>query len=311
MRYQVGLYVKSKIRYELSFYHNINILDDFSATGKSTLVKILSESSRQISKLRNVQVFGDLHMQILTEKDFIKSSIDSEDTLYLIEEGTIRGLDNKIASLIEDSNLKFLIISRRSDFRNLPIDIEAIYKIESTKSKGVIVNTNIHKYLDIYSKLSINNHTIVEDSSAGYQFFTKIFQNCISSYGNGNIIPMLENNINVILDTVCFGGYIEEYLKEIKSSEYINVRLADVKSFEFLMLKYISHLNDKEIAELIFNWDFELYKSLERLFYSELKRLTMYSKSSLSSLGNFEQAIKMFINEYISKRKSLSSSLQD
>lgn len=137
----------------------------------------------------------------------------------------------------------------------------------------------------------------MEDSKAGYRFFSDIFSRynipCISAQGKSNIYPELlrqeYSTALVIADGAAFGSEIERVLslEKVKDKKRI---LYLPESFEWMILKS-GILKENEIQEILeapYNYiESENFFSWERFFTSLLENKTRgtylrYDKTSLN-----------------------------
>jgi hypothetical protein len=183
---------------------------------------------------------------------------------------------------------------------NLPYSVDEIYGIKSSGKYGTLQQTYqefYHIYGDVDYHVSFQPEVvIVEDSNAGYEFFTEVAKDkdfdTISAGGKSKIYKLMKEcegkKILVIADGAAFGSEMERVMKRLNSSDGMAIYLPE--SFEWLILKS-DVINDKEVKNILNNpseyIESTKYMSWERYFTSLLVEKTSntylkYSKSSLN-----------------------------
>lgn len=225
------LEIKGKrINYLLEIQDRITIIRGDSATGKTTMAKIISQQLRGINN--GFEINTDFNL-----KEVLKNNIEYPDldpnSLYLLDEGSLE-TSNQFANFVNKSRSHFIIISR-DRMPNIIYSFESIY--EFYNDNGIIKLK--HKYNDLnnqyVNKLKLNK-LITEDSNSGYQFYNKFKNiNVVSSKSNSKLSRMIENedDIIVVFNSIAIGPYIENMYNISRNK---NIYFLFPKSFEWLLL---------------------------------------------------------------------------
>lgn len=225
------LEIKGKrINYLLEIQDRITIIRGDSATGKTTMAKIISQQLRGINN--GFEINTDFNL-----KEVLKNNIEYPDldpnSLYLLDEGSLE-TSNQFANFVNKSRSHFIIISR-DRMPNIIYSFESIY--EFYNDNGIIKLK--HKYNDLnnqyVNKLKLNK-LITEDSNSGYQFYNKFKNiNVVSSKSNSKLSRMIKNedDIIVVFDSIAIGPYIENMYNISRNK---NIYFLFPKSFEWLLL---------------------------------------------------------------------------
>lgn len=270
--------IKSElINYNLYFDNRINIIRGDSATGKSTLVKLIDDKRK--SKIDIQSNYNIVHLTL----EIINLDIKfDKNTVYIMDEND--GIeDTLVTNIINKSKNKFILITRDSNLENISYGIGNIYEIHKSGN----ININKHKYINIRNNnLNINliNSILTEDSGSGLQFYKNYKNfNVQTSNGNSNINKMVKNNQIVVIDSIAFGPYIKILYKKIVNN---NILLISPKSFEWLILtSNIFRLNDNKLYSDYLNYKHNITeeKFYENTLKSESNKINIkYSKSKLN-----------------------------
>ena len=258
-----------KVLFEFSIRRNITIIKGDSATGKTTLLRILYEYLR-IGRQSGYAVSTNASYYV-----YIRDEVgrDWKDALYPLKNTVI---------FIEENN-EFVFTK---EF--------ASYVKESKES--------YHEFKEIYSNYPIieNNkiqNVVTEDSNSGYQFWMQAFKNSnvTSSNGNGNLIKCVKElglgDTLVIADGAAFGSLIETCINSFQIQTERRISLWLPESFEYLILKS-GILKSEKLIQILDNIpeyvECEKYESWEKFFTEILITLTAdgvekYSKNILNS----------------------------
>lgn len=157
-------YRNYKVRLELE--NKITVVVGLSATGKSTLHKILEVTDRT----KIIQISDSRYKLIYLGSSDILHAIIKDNKLdpykiYLIDEGKIE-IDNELASVIRRTRNSYFIITSRTELGKLNFALDAVKHL-ITNSNGVITLQN---FLGLREK-SINelkniklDEIVIEDS---------------------------------------------------------------------------------------------------------------------------------------------------
>lgn len=170
-RYEIEVY-NAQVHYFLTVKRNITILQGDSASGKSELVRLLSEyNSRQVSS--GITVKCEKRCSVLTAEDWQERIAMMHDRIIFIDEGNYFVKSKDFAEAINGSDNYFVIINRDS-LTELPYSINEIYGLrENTTSKYIHPGQVYNEMYQLYNPESIGDEKaltiITEDSKSGYQ----------------------------------------------------------------------------------------------------------------------------------------------
>lgn len=293
----------NRVQYRFTIERNITILRGNSATGKTTLIGLISQFERNGNR-SGVQLVCARNCIVLTS-EFWRQKLDAaHNSLVFIDEDSDFILTQEFASAAKQSDCYFIIVSRAT-LPNLPYSVNEIYELRNvTRGYGKIrrLYTEFQRIYSERQMKSVEADTfkpdciIVEDSNSGYQFFQNVFKKSgipvESANGNSGIFAVIQNqplhaNLLIIADGAAFGPYIEKTLAQQRKW---NIVLFLPESFEWMILssglidgnetqKRLSHPVDYIESQKYFSW--------ERFFTQYLTDATKdtylrYQKSTLN-----------------------------
>lgn len=225
------LEIKGKrINYLLEIQDRITIIRGDSATGKTTMVKIISQQLRGINNGFTINTDFNLKEVVI---DNIEYPDLDHNNLYLLDEGSLE-TSNEFANFVNKSRSHFIIISR-DRLPKIIYSFESIYEFYNDDG----ITKLRHKYKDLnnqyVNKFKLNK-LITEDSNSGCQFYNKFKNiNVISSKSNSKLSRRIENedDIIVVFDGIAIGPYIENMYNISRNK---NIYFLYPKSFEWLLL---------------------------------------------------------------------------
>ncbi len=308
-KYNVEIY-NNRVHYFLTIQRNITILQGDSATGKSELIRLISDYNvNGISS--GITVKCDVKCSVLNTEDWDIRLTAMRGNIVFIDETASFLKTTKFAEKVKGSDNYFVIVTR-DDLSQLPYSVDEIYGLknvtDNSKYKSFKKTYNeMYKLYDLQNNQKIiPEKVIVEDSNSGYEFYSFLFPDkCVSAKGKSNIYKIIRDCSNerklIIVDGAAFGpemGRVIRYIREVDK----NSVLFAPKSFEYLILK--SGLIDiqKNVLEETFRYaDSKVYMSWEEFFTSYLVSATQntvfqYSKSKLKDVYKTEGAIKKINN---------------
>ena len=234
-----------RLQYKFRINRNITILRGDSATGKTTLIDMISAHQRNGDQ-SGVSISCQVPCVVLSSTNWETNLKSYSESIVFIDEGEPFVKSQAFASAVQNSNNYYVIASRASLF-NLPHSVSEIYNIKNTggnKYKGT--KRTYSRFDRIYPGNYIDGNkpelVIVEDSNSGFEFFSDICEKvgtpCVTANGNSNIYGMVkdapEHNILVIADGAAFGPEMERILF-LKKSKNVSIYLPE--SFEWLILE--------------------------------------------------------------------------
>lgn len=226
------LEIKGKrINYLLEIQDRITIIRGDSATGKTTMVKIISQQLRGINN--GFEINTSFYLKEVLVDNIALPDLNYNN-LYILDEGTLEA-SNQFANFVNKSRSHFIIISR-DRLPNVLYSFESIY--EFYNDNGI---TKLKRKYEELNDQHINklklNKLITEDSNSGYQFYNKFRNiNVITSKSNSKISKMIKDmdNIIVVFDSIAIGPYIENIYSISRNK---NIYFLYPESFEWLLLE--------------------------------------------------------------------------
>ena len=239
----------ARLKYEFDIKRNITIIQGDSATGKTTLIDLLSDY-QQDKQNSPVRIESDVPCEVFSANgDRWKSILEMiTDSIVFIDEGNHFIRSKEFAEVVQNSTNYYVLITRNS-LPLLPYSIKEIYGIR-TSGKYHFPEKVYHEFYPIYEDVrnisGKENPTlkmITEDSGSGNQFFQSFFkesENCISADGNSNIYSTMrklnkDDLLSVVADGSAFGAYIAGVLAY--AEERGQTLLYFPESFEWIILK--------------------------------------------------------------------------
>ncbi|MBR5973955.1 MAG: translation initiation factor 2 [Clostridiales bacterium] len=279
---------------------NITILRGNSATGKTTLIEMVDEYSKDGPE-SGIQLRCDKRCVVLSRGNWERDLQDYHDSIVFIDEGNGFVKSIAFAESVKQSDNYFVIATRDSLF-NLPYSIDEIYGIKNTSGNRYQGTKRIYSELyRIYNPDAFQgkpDKIIVEDSNSAYEFWRAICAKegivCETAKGKSNLFGLVqkseENRILAIADGAAFGPEMERAmsLKNVKNVVYFLP-----ESFEWLILRS-GLVESAELGEILAHpADFiesKKYISWERFFtallieHTRAERLSIHKKEQAKSL---------------------------
>lgn len=294
-KYQVVV-SNNRVQYKFEIKRNITILKGDSATGKTTLIDMIS-SYEENGIDSGIEIQSEVNCRTLAGQHWKTKLQTIESSIVFIDEGNSFLNTKEFASAIKDTD-NYYVIAVRNPLPMIPYSVDEIYGIVN-KTKGYGNMKRLYSefkrlYHEDFPLENITN-VIVEDSNAGFEFFSEYFIKrgikCISANGKSNICKTLmdmdsEAYVLIIADGAAFGPEMEKVLK-MKYAKHICLFLPE--SFEWMVLN--SGLIRCEKDLLINTEDYiesKHFFSWERFFTSYLTEETResyleYTKKKLNT----------------------------
>lgn len=292
------------VHFSFDITRNITVIRGDSATGKTTLINLLSEYEN-FGKQSGVTLVCDKRCRVLTEADWEIRLQNMKDSIIFIDEGNRFIKSTDFARCVRESDNYYVIITRESLY-NLPYSVEEIYemrKIRHNMTLGKVYN-GIRKF---YSDIPVENNRITdtetiitEDSNSGHEFFLHVADqngiHCISAHGKSNIFHTVQGlkgkqKICIIADGAAFGAEMDRLYK-LQAVQPGRITMYLPESFEWLILKS-DMIHDQAVREILSSpeehIDSAVYFSWEQYFTQLLTERTTdtYMRYTKEQLNRF------------------------
>ena len=302
-----------RLQYKFTIERNITLLQGDSATGKTTLIDMISQFETD-GEDSGIKVICRKNCTVLTNRDWKERLKKINDSIVFIDEGAAFVTSTDFAKTIMKTD-NYYVIATRAKLSNLPYSVREIYQITNKTSKKI---NKYQKTKRLYSgfkqinKLEISeipkpDFVIVEDSNSGFEFFKSFCDEykipCISAKGKSNVLQCVldykEKSILVVADGAAFGPEIEKLVMLQRTRDII---LFLPESFEWLVLKSDLIEGVKSILKNPSEYiECKEFFSWERFFTKILVELTsksylQYNKNTLNPVYLQENEKKHIIN---------------
>lgn len=308
--------VRSKrIVFTIELERNITILRGDSATGKTTLVEMLS-AYENYGRKSGVTIVCDKTCRVLSGALWEAQLKDIQDTIVFVDEGSTFVSSLDFARAIQKTDNYYVLVTRE-DLSTLPYGVNAILELKKTTSR---FKRTYNKAYPIYDSLSASNvqlgdveKLLTEEANSGYQLFTKVGEKygivCISAADKDNIkqkiFPLKSEKILVIADGAAFGPQMNDIYRLMQEAS-AKFSLYLPESLEWLLLK-ADLIGQSDILEILehpadFIESSEFF-SWERFFTNLLEQRTKdipymrYDKAKLPEFYLQEENLKKIIAE--------------
>lgn len=161
-----------RVKYEFRIRRNITIIKGDSATGKTVLVDMIREYTRQGDD-SGIELFCRKNCAVIDGNDWGSQLSYLHDSVVFIDEGNRFAASVDFAKYIQNTDNYYVLVTRES-LPSLPYSVEEIYGIRSAGKYGGL-RQMYHEMYHIYSDAGIVNTVepdivITEDSNSGFQF---------------------------------------------------------------------------------------------------------------------------------------------
>lgn len=299
------MYIKinsEDLQYNITFNRRLNLIVGDSGTGKTLLYNLVSDFLNQNdSEVKLSSSFPIVISNLSRWKqdlEQMKNSIILFDDINVIELASFSTMYKKYAV---ENNLWIIAMSREDDLasksKQLSYSPDAVYQL--INKKDMVLNVPFYKIPSCNIK---PDYIVVEDSSAGFEFFNYLFSdssiNVVTSKGKSNIEKTVLNLLNknekafilVFVDLAAFGCHMYEFYHKILQF-YSNVYVVPCyECFEYLLLRTNMLRTETAVINSFNNieHDANQYYSWEKYFESLLKYVTenkMYKQTHKMKLS--------------------------
>ena len=159
---------------QLTLADKITVIIGDSATGKSSLHKVLAVKDAKVTTRISDSRFGIVHLNNTSTLNGYTGGrlgdVNSDvkllpNNVYIIDEGNVR-ITNEVASIIKNTINSYFIITSRTNLNNLNFDINAI-KTLYTRDDGVTILKNyismrkLDNRIQAKQKYGLKNYLII------------------------------------------------------------------------------------------------------------------------------------------------------
>lgn len=285
--------------YDFTIRRNITIIRGNSATGKTTLIDMLSAVEHDGDE-SGITLRCEKPCVVLTDVRWKSNLMQIHDSIVFIDEDYHFMRSQDFAEMVRSSDNYYVLVTR-DNLYNLPYSVDEIYGIHISGKYSDLKKT-YNEFYHVYGEIPIGNsdqeHCVIsEDSNSGYYFFSSVASDtiqCISAGGKTNIYKALIDNKDrfclVIADGAAFGPEMEKISEMISSGYKVSLYLPE--SFEWIILKS-GIIDGNRIKEILAHpedyIDSRKYFSWERFFTSLLINETdgtylKYAKNRLNQV---------------------------
>lgn len=245
-----------RVRYSLQLRRNITIITGDSATGKSTIVKMLtryriSEGKGYIKVNADVPVYAFPIADAQTDLRLIASYRDS---VIILDESAFYMTSKDFAEVVAASSCYFVLITRES-LPMLPYSVEEIYDLQSSRTNSEdtrVFHTMNRLYHSLYNRC-LAECVVTEDSNSGFDFFHALC-NCRvdSAKSISKVAEKIRNSSEmtaVVIDGAGAGAFIRSIIRAAENCDHEICVWAE-ESFEYLILKS-GIIHDRELLSIL------------------------------------------------------------
>ena len=302
--------------YRLELERKISVLKGNSGTGKSSMIRLISEYLEYGKKSGiKLSVNSSASLGVLTNTSGWEGILPSvHNTVLFIDEDVHYLYSESFQRELWKADCYAVIVSRSGMLTGLPYSVFGIYEF-ITEKKGYNTATTMYR---LYEEEHGNNDfdfVLTEDSNSGFEMAQYAFGSddteVLSAGGNSSVLKTLTmmerayGHMCVYVDGAAFGAFIEPVLKyaEMKGNALISVP----QSFEFVALNFndVKKYLSSDCGELLRTYDYcegSEYATWEQYYEELLKQVTSehlgftYSKRKLNSWFLNARCAKQFVD---------------
>lgn len=289
-----------RLRFEFDIKRNITVIRGDSATGKTTLVQLISLAAEQgISS--GIEVICAKQCRTLPGTDWKLILSGLHENIIFLDENSSYIKTQDFAECVRHSDNYFVLVTRE-DLPNLPYSVNEIYGIHCS-GKYMDLKRTYNQFYRIYnlqlSEKELQPETVVtEDSGSGYDFFHAVCAEsgtkCYFAGGKSKLRRSLEQaegeEVLGIGDGAAIGPEMNELYLLMRQRK--NIRLYLPESFEWLILKsglidgkkikdILQHPEDFADSEKFFSWE----QFFEKILIDQTKGTYLkYTKKELNEV---------------------------
>ncbi len=287
------------IQYKFTIHRKYTIIRGDSATGKTTLIRMIEDAS-----IRNTaDIACDVPCVVLPYVNW-ELNIDafSESIVFIDEDHPALANGKKLAEKMFVSDNCFVIISR-DKMPWIPYSYKEIYEIKSSGKFHRL--ERIYEDMDKFQKAE---DYVTEDEAAGLEFYRWCLGDAVkTSHGNSNLSKYAKKGVLLIGDGAAIGPYMYDLMLK-------NTQLFLPECFEWLLLHSPIFEGDKEVQKQLQEPQKHIstkYQSWEEYFTQYLIEIShgkdyQYSKKKINACYIEECCYKnQFCGGFTKKEKNI------
>lgn len=234
-------------KYFLNIRRNITILQGNSATGKTELIRMLSQYEDN-GESSGIHVVSDVPLHILSGRNWKRDLGYIHGSIVFLDETEQYARSREFAECAQKSDNYYVIVNR-DPLPQLSYAVCEIYAFREASSSQKyheayrVYNEMVPLYnMDINRKIQPLK-VITEDTNSGFQFFQAMYRkDCIAAGGKSRILhtirqlTQVDEDVLVIVDGAAFGAEIEGVMNYLWKHNRRCIIYAP-ESFEYLLLK--------------------------------------------------------------------------
>lgn len=308
----------NRVHYKLVVKRNITVIQGDSATGKTELIRMLTDYEENGSS-SGVTLIADKPCVVLNNRSWQERLATIKQSIVFVDEGADFMTKTGFAREVKGSDNYFVLITREP-LEQLPYSIEEIYSMnlasdnKKYKESKKVYNELVPLYTVEKNLTFVPEEVITEDSGAGNDFYRQMTSlPCKTSNGKSNVLKELEdsknNRIFAIVDGAAFGSEMARVMQVVKYSKK-EIKLYAPESFEWLLLMADLVDHTSKVATETYEYaDSKEFMSWEEFYSDYIVRKTsgtvyQYSKSSINKVyltAGSKEKIKAVFPEQIRK----------
>ena len=294
-KYDIEIY-NSRVHYFLTIRRNITILQGNSATGKTELIRLITDHETNGTS-SGITLQCQVRCTVLTSVDWELRLGSMRGNIVFIDETASFLRTKRFAEMVKGSDNYFVIVSR-DDLSQLPYSIDEIYGLRNVSDKQKYkayhrVYNEMYKLYNLDTSKTFSPELVItEDSNSGYEFFNLLYSiDCVSAHGKSNLYDLIRNNngkrLLAIVDGAAFGCEIGKVLRYLESSRAECVIYAP-ESFEYLILS----ANVIDVPEAVLKETYKYADSVQYMSWEEFypAYLAERTRNTICQYGKFRLA---------------------
>lgn len=194
-KYRIEIY-NNKLHYQLEIKRNITIIQGNSATGKTTLINLVSEYAR-LGKGSGITLNCEKECLVLPYVRWQEFMKETKDSIIFVEENMPFIRTKEFAECVNYSDNYYVIIYRDS-LPQLSYSVEEIYGIKEDRErqkyiKAKRVYESLYNIYNLKEKIYVKPDIVItEDANSGHEFFDALFdRECVACEGKSKVHKMM------------------------------------------------------------------------------------------------------------------------